>query len=127
MFFTHNSRASYIHDQINLELEGVKIPFVKQVKLLRVIIDRKLNFDLHSRYICMKVNSKLHLLKKSTYLFDMNFKTILFKLFIQKHYDYCSTLFFHLSNKVDSDRLETSYSKALNKLLKIKTFNLSLI
>ena len=39
------------------------------------------------------------------FLFDSDFKVILFKLFILPSYDYCSTLFFHFSNQTDSNRL----------------------
>jgi hypothetical protein len=51
------------------------------------------------------------------FLFDAEFKEILFKLFILPLYDYCSTLFFHFNNQTDSKRLIKSFSK--NILIKL--------
>ena len=70
--------------------------------------------------------SKVHTLKKCAYLFDLNLKVIHFKLFIQSSYDYCSTLFFHFSDKTDSDRLDKSFIKAVNKFLNIKLYEIML-
>ena len=84
-----------------------------------------MKFDLHTISICRKLCFKIHTLKKCAYLFDLNFRIILFKLFIQSSFDYCSTLFFHFFNKSDSDRLEKSFSEAINKFLNIKLYVLS--
>ena len=61
-------------------------------------------------------------IKKCAYLFDLKFKTILFKLFIQSQFDYCSTLLFNLNNQSDQEKLETLFSKSLNKFLNIKLY-----
>ena len=65
---------------------------------------------------------KTNVLKKCAYLFDLKFKTILFKLFIQSQFDYCSTLLFNLNNQSDQEKLETLFSKSLNKFLNIKLY-----
>ena len=120
MLFSNGCRSNLIDDNIKLESNGINIPFVTSFKLLGVIVDNKLKFDLHTISICRKVCFKIHTLQKCAYLFDLNFRIILFKLFIQSSFDYCSTLFFHFSNKSDSDRLEKSFSKAINKFLNIQ-------
>ena len=125
MLFSNGCRSNLIDDNIKLESNGINIPFVTSFKLLGVIVDNKLKFDLHTISICRKVCFKIHTLKKCAYLFDLTFRIILFKLFIQSSFDYCSTLFFHFSNKSDSDRLEKSFSKAINKFLNIKLYVLS--
>jgi hypothetical protein len=63
----------------------------------------------------------------SLYLFDFNFRSILFKLFIQSHFDYCSSLFFKLNNKVDSDRLDRCFAKSLKCILNLNINNLSIV
>ncbi len=87
--------------------------------LLGVSIDQYLNFDQHTISLCSKVSWKLSVLKKSSYLFDLKFRIILFKLFIQSKYDYCSTLFSNLSNKANTSRLDKSFAKSLKKYLGI--------
>jgi hypothetical protein len=51
---------------------------------------------------------------------------ILFKLFIISKYDYCSSLFIHFSDNINSERLENNYAKALRSYLKIKIKNLNI-
>jgi hypothetical protein len=59
------------------------------------------------------------------FLFDAEFKEILFKLFILPSYDYCSTLFFHFTNQSDSNRLVKSFSKNIFKFVKIKLYTVN--
>ena len=59
------------------------IPYVDQTKLLGVIIDNKLIFDIHTIDLFKKVNFKIRTLSICGFLFDLEFKEILFKLLIQ--------------------------------------------
>ena len=115
-------------DYLNLELlvDGEKVPFVSSTKILGVTVDHKLRFDLHIASICKKVNSKLFVLNKKAFLFTHKFKETLFKLFIQSRFDYCSSLFFHCSNKSDYNLLVSTYNKSINKLFKLKINHLTL-
>ena len=101
-----------------------QIPFVKSVKMLGVIIDDGLKFDGQIKNICKKVNSKTSLLARSSYLFPDSFKPILFKLFIQPHFDYCGTVFMHFSNKAILEKLDRCFVKSVLRLIKINLFGL---
>jgi hypothetical protein len=79
-----------------IKCNGEQIPFATKFTLLGVILDEYLTFDVHTISLCSKVNWKISVLKKSSYLFNLNFRITLFKLFIISKYDYCSTLFFPL-------------------------------
>ena len=102
------------------------IPFVNKFTLLGVILDEYLTFDLHTISICKKVNWKISVLKKSSYLFNINFRITLFKLFIISKYDYCSTLFFHFQDALNEQRLDKNFSKSLKSYLNIKLSNLNI-
>jgi hypothetical protein len=103
----------------DLIFNEIKIPFVSSSKLLGVIIDNKLKFDLNTKEVARKVAYKTRVLMKSAFLFEMKFKVILFKLFIQLSLDYSSTLFIHFSNQLDQNRLEKSFSRSIHRLLKV--------
>ena len=111
---------------IEIKCNGELIPFVKKFTLLGVILDEYLTFDLHTISMCSKVNWKIGILKKSSYLFDLKFRITLFKLFIMSKYDYCSTLFFYFSDETNHDRLEKNYCKSLKSYLNIKTNGMTL-
>ena len=64
------------------------------VKLFGVEIDSQLKLDKQIRDICSKLNRKAFILSWPFYLFNPDFKSILFKLFIFPNFDYCSTLFY---------------------------------
>jgi hypothetical protein len=87
---------------------------------------KDLIFDTHTISLCAKVNWKVSVSKKSSYLYDINFKITLFKLFIISKYDYCSTLFFHFNNKRNEDRLEKNFATAVKSYLNIKIRSMDL-
>ena len=109
-----------------IKCNGEQIPFVTKFTLLGVILDEYLTFDLHTIALCSKVNWKISVLKKSSYLFNLNFRITLFKLFIISKYDYCSTLFFHFNDIQNENRLEKNFCKALKSYLNLKITGLSL-
>jgi hypothetical protein len=126
ILFNYSSHNQTKSNSINLSLGDNKIPFVESTKLLGVVIDNKLKFDLHTIAICKQINSKTHLLARSAYLFPIEFKITLFKMFIQSRLDYCSSLFIHLSDNNDKNRIEKCFNNSLNKLLGIKIHNKSI-
>ena len=69
-------------NNIEIKCDGENIPFVQKFTLLGVTLDEYLTFDLHTIALCSKVNWKISVLKKSSYLFDIKFRITLFKLFI---------------------------------------------
>ena len=83
---------------------GEKVFFVEHVKILGVTLDNQLKYDQHINQVCKKVNSKTAMLKKSNSLFPHKFKTLLFKLFLMPHYDYCSSLFMKPSSQQNRER-----------------------
>ena len=113
------------HDELNIVCDGEKIPFVKKFRLLGVILDEYLSFDLHTIELCQKVNWKISVLKRSSYLFELKFRIILFKLFIMSKYDYCSSLFFYFADSCNQERLDKNFIKSMKSYLNIKLSELN--
>ena len=99
-----------LNNIINLQL-----PIVNVTKLLGVMIDNSLCLKNHIDLVCNKLNSKLFILLKNSYIFTYKFKIIIFKLFLLPHIDYCSI--FICSNL---KKLEKLYNKSLDFFLHIK-------
>ena len=118
-----NLDAHYKHE---IKCKNEIVPFVNKFTLLGVVLDEYLTFDLHTISVCKKVNWKVSVLKKSSYLFNFNFRITLFKLFIISKYDYCSTLFFHFQDALNEQRLDKNFSKSLKSYLNIKLSNLNI-
>jgi hypothetical protein len=125
MLFDYHHRTQQKR-KIEIQIENKIIKTVEKTRLLGVIIDSKLKFDEHSIEICKQINKRIYLFKRCFYLFNIKFKIILFKLFIQSKFDYCSSLFFILNNEVVIKRLEKTFSKSLKKLLNINIYGLDL-
>ncbi|MDQ5930176.1 MAG: hypothetical protein QG594_1963 [Bacteroidota bacterium] len=119
-----NKSNSVSDSNLFIEFDDEKIGFVTETKILGVILDNKLKFSSHIYTTCNKINSKSFLLSRSLHLFSTSFRPILFKLFIQSYFDYCSSLFLH-SNKADRNRLEKSFNKSIYRLLKLNIFTLN--
>ncbi len=104
-------------------VSGNKIVVVEQFKLLRVIIDNKLNFSQHVSNIRKTVFKKLYSIKRIFYL-SFQVKVQFFKTFILPHFDYCISLAMYY-NKCLIQKLSSLYSLCLYKLLKVKLLNLT--
>jgi hypothetical protein len=111
---------------LKINFNNSDVYFVKEARLLSVIIDTDPSFKPHIETVCKKVNTT-HLLSRSRSLFPKDFELTLFKLFIIPYFDYCSTIFQHAtSKKTYINQLKRSFSKSLYKITKIKIGNLTL-
>jgi hypothetical protein len=108
-----------------IEYDGTPISYVDHVTLLGVTFNKNLNFDKHTVNICKKINTKTFILLRCAHLFHFNFRIILFKLFIQSHFDYCSTVYSHLTN-ISTCRINRCFRRTVYKLLKIDIKNMSI-
>ena len=82
MFFSAGRQNNTILDGFSLIIGTNIISFTKTVRLLGVMIDDKLKFDCHITTLFKKIAFKIHLLKKSSFMFDQKFRVILYKMFI---------------------------------------------
>ena len=106
LLFKHNQRK--INQNINkITIDDKNIMIAKETRLLGVMIDDK------------HISAKNHLLRRFAYLFDIEFKTTLFKIFIQSQFDYCSTVFACPLSQSLSDRLDRAFSRSLRRYLGI--------
>ena len=124
LLFNYRKKTPINYSTLNLSIDNTLVPFVSNTKILGVIVDNKLKFDLHISAVCKKVNSKVAVINRRAYLFSKPFLTTLFKLFIQSHFDYCSTLFTFTTNKSDLNFLHSTFNKSIKKLFKINIRNL---
>ena len=92
MIVPHSNISKNKYLDFSIEFDNHKLERVNDVKLLGVTIDHKLKFDKQISATCRKANWKSKLIAKSFFLFDLNFKSTLFKLFIIPYFEYCSSL-----------------------------------
>ena len=126
MIINNNKRKHDNNILINFKFGEQVINIVNDVKLLGIHFDNKLEFNLYCNDICKKINSKLFRLKKHSYLFTNEFKSILFKLFNLPIFDYCSSLFITMK-VIYFKKLLKSFSKASKELLNIDIYNKQLL
>ena len=84
----------------------------KQEKLLGVIIDKKLNFDIHLTEICKKASAKVTALARMVKIIPFEKKRILMKAFIESQFSYCSLLWMFCSRKMNR-RINYIHERAL--------------
>ena len=88
---------------------------MKHFKLLGFLIDGRLRFD---EQLCKRINSKTYSIYQNSRFFPLKFKFILFKLFIQPSFDYCSTIYSSAAT-VSINRLEGCFSRSIKWLLRL--------
>ena len=78
-----------IDDAETLNFNNVAIKYSKEVEILRIMLDRNMNFHTHIKSICRKAGQKLSaLLRISTYVYQRK-KVLLYKSMIKSQFNYC--------------------------------------
>jgi hypothetical protein len=84
-----NKNSVIDEDSINIKINNVKIAVVDQVKYLGIIIENRLNFQVHK-----KMSVKAHFLKRMSTNMSQYTKLLLYKSILAPHVENCSTLLF---------------------------------
>ena len=95
--------------------EGVAVPLVDAVDLLRITLNDSLNFRKHNAKISKKVGKQLDVLCRLKNIKSFRTKLCLYNSFIMSHFHYCSSIW-HLGLKFDSKKLDRLHERALRYL-----------
>ena len=88
-----------IDDAETLNFNNVAIKYSKEVEILRIMLDRNMNFHTHIKSICRKAGQKLSaLLRISTYVYQRK-KVLLYKSMIKSQFNYCPLVWMFCSRQ----------------------------
>ena len=120
--FVHNKTDLKINiDKITINSK-IQVAIVDKFKLLGVTIDNQLKFTTNVAETAIKVNKKIHCIKRLFYL-STNVKLQFFKTFLLPYFDYCLTLTIYYS-KTALQKLSNLYYNCLYKLFKFQLNNM---
>ena len=71
-------------------------------KLLGMIVDKKLSFDLHLRTLCKKVNQKVSALARVVQILPFHKRHLIMKTFIESQFSYCPLVWMFCSNTMNN-------------------------
>ncbi|RMX50657.1 hypothetical protein pdam_00017165 [Pocillopora damicornis] len=97
-------------------IDSNELDYVTHIKLLGVVIDNLLSFNVHIKEVCRKVNTKVSILRRIRKFIPSDVMIKLYKAFILPHFEYASPLFIGLSKGL-SAKLESTNAFALRTLL----------
>ena len=104
MLFAPNGRCV----KIDLELDGLKIPQVRNTKLLGTWIDDELKWNKHVNKIILKLKSKIHMLYKGKNLLSCHAKRLVYFAQVQSHLTYGLVCWGNMLNETQLSRLKKS-------------------
>ena len=91
-------------EETNIQIANTTIESSRSQKLLRIVIDNKLKFELDFGNICQKANRKLNALARLTNYMELRKRRILMNAFFKAQFNYCPIVWmFHthsLNNKI---------------------------
>ena len=106
-------------DTINLSLANKTINKVTSTKFLGMMIDHKLNWEVHLNYTKNKMSSGLYVLNKSKHVLDQNHLRILYFSLIHPYLNYGSVLWGSAQHK-SVHRLAIMQNKAMRVIQNLK-------
>ena len=116
----HSKSQSIVFNRATLPtpfvIDSNELDYVTHIKLLGVVIDNSLSFNVHIKEVCRKVNTKVSILRRIRKFIPSDVMIKLYKAFILPHFEYASPLFIGLSKGL-SAKLESTNAFALRTLL----------
>ena len=70
--------------------------------MLGLIIDKKLNFNIHLKILCKKVSAKVTALARMAKIIPFEKRRSLMKAFIESQFSYCPLLWMYCSRKMNN-------------------------
>ena len=120
-YFLMNAAKSHVlvtkHDNVLVKVDNEIIESKKNVKLLGVTIDNKLNFTEHITTICNKASSKLHALARISNYISQQKLRILVKAFFESQFSYCPLVWMFHSRTLNN-RINRLHERALRLVYK---------
>ena len=92
-------------ERLNIQIANFTAKFSKAKKLLGIILDKNLKFDMHVESICQKANKKLNALARIANYMELPKRRILLKAFFKSQFNYCPAIWMFpsrtLNNKIN--------------------------
>ena len=79
-----------VDDSTNIPIRDNIVPSAKQVKLLGVTIDDRLDFHQHVSIICRRAGAQLRILQRLSSYIDEHSRMSIFRCFVLSNFNYCS-------------------------------------
>ena len=79
-----------VDDSTNIPIRENIVPSAKQVKLLGVTIDDRLDFHQHVSIICRRAGAQLRILQRLSSYIDEHSRMSIFRCFVLSNFNYCS-------------------------------------
>ena len=114
-----NGRYNETH---NIRIDGQYIESEKDVNLLGLNIDYKLNFKRHISNLCKRAAARLNAINRLAYsgILNTNSKKVLIESFVQSQFNYCP-LIWHFCSNESTKKMEKIQERALRLLLNDKS------
>ena len=100
-------------------IEGVTVPFVKEVKSLGVILDNNLSWEAHVTLVGKKVNRVLYTLKFISQSTTEVLRIKLVQALVFPHLDYCSVVYLDCSTNL-KDRIQRLSNSCLRYIFEVR-------
>ena len=101
-----------VENDIEIEIDGIKLSSEDHVKLLGVNLDSKLNYEIYIEQICFKSGNHLNVLKRLSPFINCKDWMAIFRNFIICHFEFCSVVW-HFCGKTSIWRMEKMQERAL--------------
>ena len=104
-----------------IEVSGVPIEEVNEMKYLGVVLDRTMSLKEHVNYIVKKVGKKIGYLKRVGKYLTAYTRATVYRTIVSPHYEYCCTLLLNVS-ATDQAKLQRTQNRAMRIILECSRF-----
>ena len=107
-------------EEKEINIQSSTIVNIKSHKILGIIVDNELKFDIHINKLCNKASQKLHALARISNFMSLEKRKVILKAFILSQFNYCPLLWMFHSRKLNN-KINNIHERALRITYKDKT------
>lgn len=104
-----------------LKILNNELDYVNKCKYLGVVIDNKLKFNNHARYVINKVSKKNNYFNRISMNLSVWCRTSVYKSILAPHFEYCPTIMYYI-NESDKKELQVLQNRAMRTILRVNRY-----
>ena len=108
--------GSAIQTNIPIVMKDELLDKVEEIKYLGIMMDNKLNFKYHLKYVEKKVIKKVYFLNRMRNKLCQDEKRLLYKSLVVPHIDYSSAILF-MCNQTELKNIQKLQNRAMRSIL----------
>ena len=123
MIFGNKGRADFLSENMNITIDGVRLPIVKRAKNLGIILDTELRFREYVKSLIQRSFLSLKILYNNRHVLSFSLRKMLCESLVLSNFNYCDFVYGPCLDAMDRDRIQKVQNACSRLVFGLRKFN----